>query len=315
MKIAFHGAARTVTGSKHLITLTNGKKLLLDCGMFQGMGPETIELNSEFGFNPKEITYVILSHAHIDHCGLIPKLIKDGYNGKVYATPATKDLATVLMEDSAGIQENDVKFENKKRALLGLPYLKPLYTTEDAIVAANHFEIVDYDKWFKIDDNFEFCYTDVGHIIASAVGEVNVVEKMKQENAVIGGEGNGGIIVPDLHYGRDALIGIALFLTHLAKIKLSAAALKASLPAYYMSKKKMELDASISLDKIYAGLEIQFSTYAINKIDGMKIDFENKWVHLRPSNTEPIVRIYTEAPTQLEADDLADNIISIIHSI
>jgi phosphomannomutase len=150
---------------------------------------------------------------------------------------------------------------------------------------------------------------------ASAVGEVNVVEKMKQENAVIGGEGNGGIIVPDLHYGRDALIGIALFLTHLAKTKISAAALKASLPAYYMSKKKMELDASISLEKIYAGLEKQFSTYAINKIDGMKIDFENKWVHLRPSNTEPIIRIYTEAPTQLEADELADNIISIIHSI
>ena len=150
---------------------------------------------------------------------------------------------------------------------------------------------------------------------ASAVGEVNVVEKMKQENAVIGGEGNGGIIVPDLHYGRDALIGIALFLTHLAKTKLSAAALKASLPAYYMSKKKMELDASISLEKIYAGLEKQFSTYAINTIDGMKIDFENKWVHLRPSNTEPIIRIYTEAPTQMEADELADNIISIIHSI
>jgi phosphomannomutase len=150
---------------------------------------------------------------------------------------------------------------------------------------------------------------------ASAVGEVNVVEKMKQENAVIGGEGNGGIIVPDLHYGRDALIGIALFLTHLAKTKLSAAALKASLPAYYMSKKKMELNASISLEKIYTGLEKQFSTYTINKIDGMKIDFENKWVHLRPSNTEPIIRIYTEAPTQMEADELADNIISIIHSI
>lgn len=150
---------------------------------------------------------------------------------------------------------------------------------------------------------------------ASAVGEVNVVEKMKQENAVIGGEGNGGIIVPDLHYGRDALIGIALFLTHLAKLKLSASTLKASLPAYYMSKKKLELDASISLDKIYVGLEKIYATDAINKIDGMKIDFENKWVHLRPSNTEPIIRIYTEAPTQLEADDLADNIISIIHSI
>lgn len=150
---------------------------------------------------------------------------------------------------------------------------------------------------------------------ASAVGEVNVVDKMKQENAVIGGEGNGGIIVPDLHYGRDALIGIALFLTHLAKNKISAATLKASLPAYYMSKKKMELNATISLEKIYTGLEKQFANEAINKIDGMKIDFNNKWVHLRPSNTEPIVRIYTEAPSQREADALADQIIAIIHTI
>ncbi|MGI9138062.1 MAG: phosphoglucosamine mutase [Sediminibacterium sp.] len=150
---------------------------------------------------------------------------------------------------------------------------------------------------------------------ASAVGEVNVVEKMKKENAVIGGEGNGGIIVPDLHYGRDALIGIALFLTHLAKLKISASALKASLPAYCMSKKKIELDASFSLDKIYSVLENKFASNPINKIDGMKIDFENKWVHLRPSNTEPIVRIYTEAPLQSEADALADEIISIIHTI
>ena len=113
MKIAFHGAARTVTGSKHLLTLTNGKKYLLDCGMYQGMGKETDDLNRDFGFIPSEINHMILSHAHIDHCGLIPKLIKEGYNGKVYATPATKDLAAILMADSAGIQESDLKFANK----------------------------------------------------------------------------------------------------------------------------------------------------------------------------------------------------------
>ena len=95
MKITFHGAARTVTGSKHVITLSNGKKILLDCGLFQGMGQETATLNASFGFDPKEINYLILSHAHIDHCGLIPKLIKEGYNGKVFATPATKDLASL----------------------------------------------------------------------------------------------------------------------------------------------------------------------------------------------------------------------------
>jgi len=150
---------------------------------------------------------------------------------------------------------------------------------------------------------------------ASAVGEVNVVNMMKEQQAVIGGEGNGGIIVPDLHYGRDALIGIALFLTHLAKTKLTCAALRASYPAYYMSKKKMDLDGKISLEKIFATLSTQFGQFPINKIDGFKIDFDNKWVHLRSSNTEPIIRIYTEAPDQVVADELADEIIAIIGTI
>jgi phosphomannomutase len=150
---------------------------------------------------------------------------------------------------------------------------------------------------------------------ASAVGEVNVVNKMKNEKAVIGGEGNGGIIVPDLHYGRDALIGIALFLSHLAKSKMSASALRASYPAYFMSKKKMDLDASISLSKIFEVLSTKFAAFPINKEDGFKIDFEKEWVHLRSSNTEPIIRIYTEAPSQAAADKLADEIISIIATI
>ena len=150
---------------------------------------------------------------------------------------------------------------------------------------------------------------------ASAVGEVNVVNMMKAEKAVIGGEGNGGIIVPDLHYGRDALIGIALFLSHLAHTKLSASALRASYPAYYMSKKKMDLNPSLSLHSIFEKLETTFSKYPINKVDGMKIDFENEWVHLRSSNTEPIIRIYTEAPSQEAADNLADRIIAIIATI
>ena len=150
---------------------------------------------------------------------------------------------------------------------------------------------------------------------ASAVGEVNVVNMMKQEKAVIGGEGNGGIIVPDLHFGRDALIGIALFLSHLAITQKTASDLRASYPAYFMSKKKMDLNASLSLDTIFSTLESKFSAYPINKVDGFKIDFEDEWVHLRTSNTEPIMRIYTEARSQKAADELADHIISIIHSI
>jgi metallo-beta-lactamase family protein len=188
MKIAFHGAAQTVTGSKHIITLSNGKKILLDCGMFQGMGRETNELNKDFGFNPAEITYMILSHAHIDHCGLLPKLIKEGYNGKVYSTPATKDLAKVLMEDSAGIQEQDIKYENKRRSLLGLPYLKPLYTTEDAMIASNHFETVEYDVWHEIDEQISFCYTDAGHIIGSAVLNLRIKDKGETKTLTFSGD-------------------------------------------------------------------------------------------------------------------------------
>src|SRR4030095_8048155 len=128
MKIAFHGAARTVTGSKHVITLKSGKKILLDCGMFQGMGKESDILNREFGFDPAGIDVMILSHAHIDHSGLIPRLVQQGFNGNIYCTPATKDLTAVLLADSAEIQEDDAKYMNKRRKGQGLPFVQPLYT-------------------------------------------------------------------------------------------------------------------------------------------------------------------------------------------
>ena len=188
MKIAFHGAARTVTGSKHLLTLANGKKYLLDCGLYQGMGNETNELNHDFGFNPSEVDQMILSHAHIDHCGLIPKLVKDGYNGNVYATPATEDLATILMADSAGIQENDLKFVNKTRAAQGETYLSPLYGMEDAARAAERFVSVDYGKWFKIDEDVQFMYLDAGHIIGSATVHLKINENGKETRLTFSGD-------------------------------------------------------------------------------------------------------------------------------
>ncbi|HEV8083080.1 MAG: MBL fold metallo-hydrolase [Chitinophagaceae bacterium] len=188
MKIAFHGAARTVTGSKHLLTLNNGKKYLLDCGMFQGMGKETEALNRNFGFDAASVDYLILSHAHIDHCGLIPKLVKDGFSGKIFATPATKDLAAILMEDSAGIQESDLKFVNKHRAADGLPYLLPLYTTDDALKAVDHFESVEYDQWHTIDENVQFIYKDAGHIIGSATVHLKINEEGKETHLTFSGD-------------------------------------------------------------------------------------------------------------------------------
>lgn len=154
-----------------------------------------------------------------------------------------------------------------------------------------------------------------GEYFASAVGEVNVVEKMKAVNAVIGGEGNGGIIVPELHYGRDALIGIALFLSHYAEVNMSLSALKQTYPAYYMGKKKVDLDPSKPSDKILAALTTKFSHENTNTIDGLKIDFPDYWVHLRRSNTEPIIRIYTEAGTQEIADAKAELWIQEINDI
>ena len=142
---------------------------------------------------------------------------------------------------------------------------------------------------------------------ASAVGEVNVVEMMKANNAVIGGEGNGGIIYPELHYGRDSLVGIALFLTHLAEKKLKCSELRAEYLAYFMSKNKIQLTPEIDVDALLKKMQEKYSTENITTIDGVKIDFEDKWVHMRKSNTEPIIRIYTEAKSQDNADILAEN--------
>ncbi len=188
MKIAFHGAAQTVTGSKHLITLKNGKKFLLDCGLFQGMGKETDAMNRHWGFDPAEVNFLILSHAHIDHCGLIPKLIKDGFGGKIYCTPATKALAGILLEDSAEIQEDDVRYANKRRAAEGQPYLKPLYTIEDAKYAMGFFREVEYDSWFTIDEDVELLFTDVGHIIGSAAINLRIKENGKVTRITFSGD-------------------------------------------------------------------------------------------------------------------------------
>ncbi len=154
-----------------------------------------------------------------------------------------------------------------------------------------------------------------GKYEASAVGEVNVVELMKKNDAIIGGEGNGGIIYPELHYGRDSVVGVALFLTHLANLKISVSALRASYPQYYMSKNKIELTPQIDVDAILLAMTDHYKTEDITTIDGVKIDFADNWVHLRKSNTEPIIRIYTEAATQQVADDLAMRIIGEIKTI
>lgn len=150
---------------------------------------------------------------------------------------------------------------------------------------------------------------------ASAVGEVNVVNKMKENGAVIGGEGNGGVIFPELHYGRDALIGIGLFLTHLAKKGVSMTTLRDSYPSYHISKNKLELTPEIDVDELLLTIKDKYSDYEVNDIDGVKVDFDEGWVHLRKSNTEPIIRIYSESKTEELAEQLAADMMSEINKI
>ncbi|WP_341199366.1 phosphoglucosamine mutase [Croceibacter atlanticus] len=150
---------------------------------------------------------------------------------------------------------------------------------------------------------------------ASAVGEVNVVQLMKDTDAVIGGEGNGGIIYPELHYGRDSLVGVALFLTHLAEKKMKVSELRATYPSYFMSKNKIQLTPELNVDAILEAVEAHYKDEEVTTIDGVKIDFAENWVHLRKSNTEPIIRVYTEAKSQEEADQLAKDMMTVVESI
>jgi phosphomannomutase len=147
---------------------------------------------------------------------------------------------------------------------------------------------------------------------AAAVGEVNVVSKMKETNAVIGGEGNGGIIYPELHYGRDALVGIALFLTQLAEAQMSVSELRAQYPNYFISKNKIQLEAGMDVDGILANVAEEFSDNEVDTTDGVKIYFGSEWVHLRKSNTEPIIRIYSESESETKANELANTIMDRI---
>ncbi len=179
MKITFHGAARTVTGSKHLLELEDGRKILLDCGMFQGHGADTDPLNRHLGFDPKELSQVILSHAHIDHSGLLPLLAKEGYEGNIYCTPATRDLCAIMLADTAHIQEYDSVYINRKRKQNGLPGVKPIYRMEHVEAVMQQFCTVPYEKNYKVDDGLELRFTDSGHILGSAAVNLTIREKGK----------------------------------------------------------------------------------------------------------------------------------------
>ncbi|MEI6124325.1 MAG: MBL fold metallo-hydrolase [Bacteroidota bacterium] len=180
MKIIFYGAVKEVTGSKHLIQTEDGKNILLDCGMFQGKGDETDKMNRDLGFEPKNIDYLILSHAHIDHSGLIPYIVKNGFEGMIICTHATRDLCSIMLLDSGRIQEHDTQTHNKKRQIQGLPPQDPIYTEEDAIKSMQHFVSIGYNQPFKVTDSVKLTFTDTGHILGSSAVNLAVNEKGKE---------------------------------------------------------------------------------------------------------------------------------------
>ncbi len=209
LKITFYGAAQTVTGSKHLLEI-NDKKILLDCGLHQGRRKESEKLNREFPFNPGDIDSIILSHAHIDHSGILPGAVKHGFSGMITSTFATRDLAAILLPDSAHIQKYDIAYLNKKRKLKGLDPLQPLYDAEDVTETLKHFMSIPYDRAFQLFPDISLRFIEAGHILGSAQVELTIKERGKQKVLLFSGDlGRPGRPIlkdPDFGAAADILI-------------------------------------------------------------------------------------------------------------
>jgi metallo-beta-lactamase family protein len=206
MKLQFIGAAQTVTGSMHLLEI-NGKKILLECGLYQGKRAESIRINKNFDFfRPAEIDIVILSHAHIDHSGNLPNLVKQGFSGPIYATPATRDLANIMLTDSAKIQEQDTQFLNKKLAKKNEPSVEPIYDTEDALAVVPLFISVSYHRETTIADGIKLTFLDAGHILGSAMVQLQIDDDGKEKKFLFTGDlGRKGLpILKDPETVNDA---------------------------------------------------------------------------------------------------------------
>lgn len=188
MTIQFLGAAQEVTGSKHLITTEKGKRILLDCGMYQGKGMETDAANRDLGFNPKELDFIILSHAHIDHSGLIPYLWTQGFRGEVICTPATRDLCALMLLDTAYIQAQDVRWYNKKMDRLHQPRIAPLYDANQAQACMKLFVTVDYDRIYRVCDEVLLTFTNSGHMLGSAIVNLTIDEKGEKKRIAFTGD-------------------------------------------------------------------------------------------------------------------------------
>src|SRR2546426_876940 len=187
MEIHFFGAARTTTGSMFLLEVDR-QRLLLECGLFQGKRDESIERNRHFPFDPQTLDAVVLSHAHIDHCGNLPNLCRQGFKGNIYCTFATRDLAAIMLEDSAEIQRADAEYVSKKRAKKGLPPVEPLYTATDADKAVRQFVSINYDRSFPVIDGVSVTFRDAGHILGAAQVVLDIRERERRFRYLFSGD-------------------------------------------------------------------------------------------------------------------------------
>lgn len=292
MKITFHGAAGQVTGSKHLIELKSGKKLLLDCGFFQGRGSESHRMNRKFPFEPSSIDYLFLSHAHIDHSGNIPGLVKHGFAGKIFCTPATLDLVNIMLRDSAFIQEQDVAFVNKRRLREGKEPYEPLYTIEDAEKCMEYFEAVPYNESCKVDDEVEVMFTDAGHILGSAAVNLTLTEGDKKKKIAFTGDIgryiNKILRKPERFPQADTIICEATYgdRLHETMDKANEVLMQAVLETCVVKKGKLIIPA-FSIGKT------QELIFALNKLE-----FAGKL---------PKIKVFVDSPLAINATDIFKN--------
>lgn len=290
MKISFFGAAEMVTGSNHLIE-ADGKKLMLDCGLYQG-GTDEERMNfDKFDYVPSEIDYLILSHAHIDHSGRIPKLLKHGFTGKIVATKATYDLSRIMLLDSAKIQESDVEWENKKRARSGKPLLEPLYTAQDVERSFSYFESYYYEQLIKLDETFTVRFRDAGHILGSAIVEIWVTENGKTTKVVYSG---------DLGVKRQAIINAPDYIDEADYLILESTYGNRTHEPYEDTHKKL-IDI---IDKTtMRGGTVVIPSFAVGRTQELIYQF-NK--HYDSENVEEYkkIPIYVDSPMAIEVTEV-----------
>lgn len=289
MKIQFLGATNEVTGSKHLITTDDGLKILLDCGMYQGKGLETDSLNRNLGFEPREIDYLILSHAHIDHSGLIPYIVKNGFTGMIICTHATRDLCAIMLSDAGRIQERDTHTFNKKRIAQKLPEVEPIYTLKDAEESLKYFVSISYNNYFKINRNINLVFTDTAHILGSSAINLSISENNETKRICytgdIGKQKNLILKTPQAFPQADYLICESTYGDRLHEIRENA------------EKKLLEIVVNTCVRKKGKLIIPSFSVGRTQEIVyTLHMLFDKGWL--------PKVKVYVDSPLSINATNI-----------